>query len=275
MPSLPIQLIATDLDGTLLHSNLGISPRARRVIARAQALDIPVIPVTARQTFGLKEIAKAAGFNEWALCNNGAQGVHLATGQVLFEEYVSVEAQSRLAYQLLEHIPDLLFVSIRAGGQRFVAQQGYAQIAQFSNHKRHPEEMGAYSLEEVLAKPSLKFIVRHPTIPTKELWPLVQNLPLTGVHLTHSGAPFLEVMAEGVSKAWGVQQLCHHLNIPQSAVLALGDAPNDAEMLAWAGHGIAMANAHPEAQAAADELTLSNDEDGWAVAVEQILERQS
>lgn len=267
----PIKLIATDLDGTLLHSNLGISPRARHAIAHAHQLGIPVIPVTARQPFGLQEIAQAAGFNQWALCNNGAQGIHLATGQVLFEKYISVEAQSRLAHQLLEHIPGLLFVSIRSGGRRFLAQQGYAQIAQFSNHKRHPKEMGAYSLEEVLAQPSLKLIIRHPTIPTPELWPHIQNLPFTGLHITHSGAPFLEVMAEGITKAWGVKQLCHHLNIPQHAVLALGDAPNDTEMLAWAGHGIAMANAHPEVQAAADQITLSNDEDGWAIAVEQIL----
>ena len=54
-------------------------------------------------------------------------------------------------------------------------------------------------------------------------------------------------------------------------VVAFGDMPNDAEMLAWAGRGVAVANAHPDALAAADEVTASNDLDGVAVALERLL----
>ena len=81
----------------------------------------------------------------------------------------------------------------------------------------------------------------------------------------------MEVLAEGVSKAWGLAKLCELLQIDASEVLAFGDAPNDAEMLAWAGRGVAVGNAEPEALAAASEVTLSNDQDGVAVVLEELL----
>ncbi|MFC6591411.1 HAD family hydrolase [Deinococcus lacus] len=80
----------------------------------------------------------------------------------------------------------------------------------------------------------------------------------------------MEVAAEGLTKAAGLARLCEHLGVAQAEVLAFGDAPNDAEMLAWAGHGVAMANAHPEALAAADAVTLSNEEDGVAAVLESL-----
>lgn len=105
----------------------------------------------------------------------------------------------------------------------------------------------------------------------RELLGELRAVDLGGYAVTHSGAPFLEVLAEGVSKAWGLAKLCETLGIAQREVLAFGDAPNDAEMLAWARRGVAMANAEPEALAAADEVTLSNAEDGVAAVIERLL----
>jgi hydroxymethylpyrimidine pyrophosphatase-like HAD family hydrolase len=179
-----------------------------------------------------------------------------------------------VAQALTERVPGVLFVSVRQGGEVFVAQQGYADLAHFEDHKRDPADMGQHALEAVLAEPSLKFIVRHPTLTPRELLPHVQALKVPGFAVTHSGAPFLEVLAEGVSKAWGLAQLCAALGVGQAEVVAFGDAPNDAEMLAWAGRGVAMRNAEPETLEAADEVTLTNDEDGVAVVIEQLLAAQ-
>ncbi|TSA84693.1 HAD family phosphatase [Deinococcus detaillensis] len=266
-----IRLIATDLDGTLLRSDLSVSERTRRALDRARAAGIHTVPVTARQPHGVKMIAEQAGFNEYALCGNGAHGVHLATGETLFEAHVTQAAQRALAEALSAQVPDVLFVSVRDGGTTFVAQQGYAEIAHFEDHKRDPGTMGSAGLAEVLALPSLKFIVRHATLTPRELLTQVQALNLSGFAATHSGAPFLEILAEGVSKAWGLTRLCGRLGIDASEVLAFGDALNDAEMLSWAGRGVAMANAEEEALAAADEVTLSNDEDGLAAVLERLL----
>ncbi|GBF07610.1 cof family hydrolase [Deinococcus aerius] len=266
-----IRLIATDLDGTLLRPDLSVSARTRAALDAARAAGIHVVPVTARQPRGVRRIAEAAGFTEYALCGNGAHGVHLGTGEVLFEAHVEEAAQRALALALAARVPGVLFVSVRQGGEVFVAQEGYAAIAQFEDHKREPVEMGAFSLDDVLALPSLKFIVRHTTLTPRELLAELRALNLGGFAVTHSGAPFLEVLAEGVSKAWGLERLCARLGIAREEVLAFGDAPNDAEMLAWAGHGVAMGHAEPEALEAADEITLTNTQDGVAAVIERVL----
>ena len=272
---MPIRLIATDLDGTLLRSDLSVSPRTRAALDAARAAGLHVVPVTARQPRGVRRIAEAAGFTQWALCGNGAHGVHLSTGEVLFEAHVAADVQRALAVALAERVPGTLFVSVREGGEVFVAQTGYADIAHVEDHKREPAEMGAHGLDAVLEQPSLKFIVRHPRLTPRELLPELRALGLPGFAVTHSGAPFLEVLAEGVSKAWGLERLCAHLGVARSEVLAFGDAPNDAEMLAWAGRGVAVSNADAEAREVATELTLSNDEDGVAAVLEALLLQSS
>jgi len=63
--------------------------------------------------------------------------------------------------------------------------------------------------------------------------------------------------------------VCELLDVPARRVVAFGDMPNDVAMLRWSGHGVAMANAHDDVLAAADEVTAPNSEDGVA----QVLER--
>ena len=267
-----IRLIATDLDGTLLRSDRTVSRRTRAALDRARAAGLEVVPVTARQPNGLALIAAEAGFDGYALCGNGAHGLHLGRHETLFEEHLSVEAQTRLALALIAARPEVRFASVRDGGRLFMAQEGYADLATYQDHKRHPHEMGRHALEEVLGATSLKFIARSPELSPRELHREVMALGLEGFSATHSGAPFLEVLAEGVHKAWGVARLCELLGIESREVLAFGDATNDAELIAWAGRGVAMANAEPEALEAADEVTLSNDEDGVAVVIERLLD---
>ncbi|EYB67786.1 hypothetical protein DEIPH_ctg032orf0023 [Deinococcus phoenicis] len=270
-----IRLIATDLDGTLLRPDLTVSARTRAALDAARVAGIHVVPVTARQPRGVRRIAEAAGFTDYALCGNGAHSVHLGTGETLFEAHVPEAVQRAVAQALAARVPGVLFVSVREGGEVFVAQDGYAAIAHFEDHKREPGEMGTFTLDDVLARPSLKFIVRHVALTPRELLAELRALGLGGFAVTHSGAPFLEVLAEGVSKAWGLERLCARLGIAREEVLAFGDAPNDAEMLAWAGRGVAMANAEPEALEAADEVTLNNAEDGVAVVIERVLREQA
>ncbi|HET8602870.1 MAG TPA: HAD family hydrolase [Marmoricola sp.] len=266
-----IRLVATDLDGTLLRDDLTVSPRARAAIEATQAAGIPVVPVTARQPMGLAPIARDVGFSDWALCANGALGLHLRTGDVLFEEHLEVEVQQALAEALRTEVPGLVFASVRQRGEVFLAEEGCAAMATFSDHKRDPATMGAHPLAAVLAQPSVKLVVRHPAIDNDTLLGLIRGLGLEGFEVTHSGAPFVEVLPRGVSKAWGLARLCEHLDIDAAEVLAFGDAPNDAEMLAWAGRGVAVANAAAASRAAADELTASNQDDGVAVVLERML----
>lgn len=270
-PASGFRLIATDLDGTLLGDTGLVSPRTRAALDAARDAGIPTIPVTARQPIGLRPIAEQAGFDDWALCGNGAYGVHLSTGEHLFAEEIRADVQRQLADALLEVIPDLLFASVRDAGEGFVAQDGYAAIADVNDHKRHPDSMGGVPLADVLGAPSLKLVIRHPSVPIPEIFAALQSLGLTGFEATLSGAPFVEVMAQGVTKATGLAQVCARLDVDRSEVLAFGDALNDLEMLQWAGHGVAVANAIDVVRDAADEVTSANTEDGVAQVIERML----
>lgn len=267
-----IRLIATDLDGTLLDDGGTVSARTRAALDAARDAGIETIPVTARQPIGLRPIAEQAGFDSWALCGNGAYGLHLKTGEHLFAEEIPADVQRELAEALLKSIPDLVFASVRDAGEGFVAQHGYADIAQLSDHKRDPQTMGGVALDEVVGSPSLKLVIRHASVPIDEIFMALNALGLTGFAATLSGAPFVEVMAQGVTKASGLAQVCERLSVGHSQVLAFGDALNDLEMLQWAGHGVAMANAIDVVRDAADEVTASNHDDGVAAVIERMLE---
>ena len=79
-----------------------------------------------------------------------------------------------------------------------------------------------------------------------------------------SATALLEISGPGVTKASTLALLCADLGIGAADVIAFGDMPNDLPMLTWAGRGVAVANAHPDVLAAADEVTTSNDDDGVA-----------
>jgi hypothetical protein len=90
------------------------------------------------------------------------------------------------------------------------------------------------------------------------------------VDITFStGYGLIELSAPGVTKGTGLARLAGELSVAPADVLAVGDMPNDLPMLRWAGHGVAMANAHPAVLEAADEITASNSEDGLALVLER------
>lgn len=263
--------MATDLDGTLLGSDLTVSARTRAALDAVRAAGVPVVPVTARQPEGMREVAAAGGFDGWALCSNGALGLHLGTREVLFEAAIEPSAQQALAAAFDLAVPGLVYASVRDRGEIFLAEEAYVATATYDDHKRDPDTMLRASRRDVLADPSLKLIVRHPGLPADALWERVRHVEVPGLHLTRSGAPFLEVQPEGADKATGLARVCRELGVAPADVVAFGDAPNDAPMLAWAGHAVAVAGACAETLAVADEVTASNDEDGVARVLERLL----
>ncbi len=266
-----VRLIATDLDGTLLRSDLTVSSRTRSALDALRRRGVPLIPVTARQPIGLRLIAQQTGFTDWALCGNAALALHLSTGEVLFEHFIAADAQRALVTALAALIPEVRYAAVRNRGEEFVAEHGYALLADFSDHKRDPRSMVERDLSEVIGSPSQKLVARHAVVPVPDLVSAIRGLGLPGFGVTHSGAPFAEILPPGIDKSVGLAELCAHLGVDRTQVLAFGDAENDVEMLAWAGYGVAVANAVPATVAAADEVTARNDEDGVALVLERVL----
>jgi hydroxymethylpyrimidine pyrophosphatase-like HAD family hydrolase len=121
--------------------------------------------------------------------------------------------------------------------------------------------------------PAVKLMLRHPELSADALLAHARELLGDLAEVSHSSAhdALLEISAPGVSKASSLAQLCARAGIASGEVMAFGDMPNDLPMLVWAGRGVAVANAHPDVLAAADEVTGSNDESGVAAVLEHVL----
>ncbi|MBO0877761.1 MAG: HAD hydrolase family protein, partial [Pseudonocardia sp.] len=112
--------------------------------------------------------------------------------------------------------------------------------------------------------------VRRPGMTSDAMVAALAPLVGDGVALTFSNSSGLvEVAPAGVTKATGLASVATELGVAPSDAIAFGDMPNDIPMLDWAGHGVAMANAHPDVLAAADEVTASNTDDGVALVLER------
>ena len=126
------------------------------------------------------------------------------------------------------------------------------------------------SFADVLSAPAVKLLVRKPGVPSSELAAmLAKHVGVLGDITYSTNDGLVEISSIGISKAVGLQQVARPLGISAQGTVAFGDMPNDVPMLLWAGHGVAMGNAHPEAVEAANEVTGSNDDDGLARVLER------
>ena len=270
-----VRLIATDVDGTLVRSDhRTISPRNRAAFAAARQAGIDVLAISGRQPYSIGAIVAGSPLEGFVVGSNGAVAVDLANRHVLFEELLDVDAQRTLAHAMLAEFPEARVVSVRSAGNEYVAQHGYvgeqdpgAENALWAVSHRFAD------LDDVLAEPSLKLVVKHPdpTLAPEQMLEVARGLAVPGTHPTTSGAPFLEIGRAGVSKASALARFAADRGIDPADVVTFGDNLNDVEMLRWAGLGVAMGNAVAGAKEAADEVTLHHEADGVAVVIERLL----
>jgi Cof subfamily protein (haloacid dehalogenase superfamily) len=260
-----IRLIATDLDGTLLRKDKTVSERTREALQRVQAAGIVVALVTGRPVRRARVIAREIGVSGLAVCCNGGIVYDLANDAILLDEMMPGEVAQRLVTDIRAAVPGVHFATER--GLRFGHEPAYAEFAVYAD----AEEPLCDDAHVLCAEGVTKLIVRHPTMSIDDLWAITREIAGDAATATHSGAPFIEVSATGITKASALAHLCARLGIAQSATIAIGDMPNDLPMLAWAGRSVAVANAHPDVRAAADEITASNEENGVAKVLERLL----
>ncbi|MCG6566599.1 Cof-type HAD-IIB family hydrolase [Tessaracoccus sp. ZS01] len=266
------RLLATDVDGTLITTAHQISERTRAAFRAAKDAGLEVIAISGRQPYSIAAIVQGTALDGDAIGSNGAVAMNLNSREVHFEETMELSSQREIADRLLELFPGIKLVSVRSAGDSYMAEEGYPGLQDLGAWEtRWPVRHWYGPREEVLAEASLKLVVRDDAILPDHLLAAARALRVPGCHPTTSGAPFLEVGPDGVTKASALERYCAARGIDRSDVVVFGDNINDLEMLRWAGLGVAMANGEPEARTAADHVTLSNDDDGVAVVIEEIL----
>lgn len=264
-----IKLVATDLDGTLLRDDRSISARTRETLARVLASGIKLVLVTARPPRFVQDLARSLDLTGTALCCNGAIVYDILTDALLEHTPIPSADAIALVRSLRDVAPSITFAT--ESGYTFGQEPAYRALSEYAI------PVVTYGVQvadaEILcSQPVSKLIARHPTRPAADIYPLALGIIGGRAEVTYSSERYLEFSAPGVDKARSLARYCQTLGITQAEVIAFGDMPNDAAMLRWAGHGVAVANAHPDALAAARSVTATNMDDGVARMLEQALD---
>ncbi|HEX2134098.1 MAG TPA: HAD family hydrolase [Actinophytocola sp.] len=265
-------LVASDVDGTLLDPVERVTPRTARVIGRVLGSDVPFVLVSGRPPRWIPAVAKAAGLTGYAVCANGATVYDIGADRVISSTDLDPVLLHDAADALRRVLPESRLAAERVaeGLAPFVTEPGFRNPWGTPDGELD-EETNDVPVAEVLGHPAVKLLVRHGKLTSQQMAEAAADvLSGAGLEITYStNRGLIELSAVGVTKASGLAEVCDLLSVRRERVVAFGDMPNDLPMLRWVGHGVAMANAHDDVLAAADEVTAPNAEDGVA----QVLER--
>ena len=261
----PIDLIAIDIDGTLLDSQGALSDGAQTAIDRARANGILIALVTGRNHAGLMHVKDLIGHKLPYICSGGAYIANPETGEVI--------QQTPVPRKTIEHVVAL---ARKADAAIFIEAHGhiYAETEPHVVDAVGPlASVDVILMDDILqgfeGDPQKIVMIKDPeTLATLEA---EIRQKVDAVYLSYSSPIYLEVTKQGVNKGNALKQLARYLRIPLSHVAAIGDEKNDMSMFAVAGLAIAMGNAPAEVQSAADLIAPSNDEGGVTWAINQIL----
>ncbi|WP_329456930.1 Cof-type HAD-IIB family hydrolase [Streptomyces sp. NBC_01497] len=277
LPARP-RLIATDLDGTLLRDDKSVSDRTIAALAAAEDAGITVFFVTGRPPRWMDVVRDHVHGHGLAICGNGAVVVDLHTG-------VAVEVRPLPRAVALDVVREL---RVAAPGTSFAVEFADG-ITYEPEYPRFPLDPGSLlaPAEKLLDEdgvaagradgtltPVVKLLAHHRDLTPDGFLTLARTVGGDRATFTRSSpSALVEVSGFGVSKASTLALCCAERGISADEVVAFGDMPNDLEMLTWAGTSYAMGNAHPDVIAAASARTVTNEEDGVAVVIEQIIAR--
>jgi Cof subfamily protein (haloacid dehalogenase superfamily) len=261
------RLVASDIDGTLIRSDGTLSRRTLDVI---DALPVPLVLVTGRPLRWLQQIYDQLTEPLPAVCANGAVIYDPGTDEVLRADPLAVDLLLDVAKRLRDAIPDVALAVEVEDGRSFWYEQAWPLRWDGEHHAVRVLS----TPEELTSVPAVKLLARSASHQEPDVFYELVSSTLNGLaEATHSSSSALvEISAAGVTKAAGLAWMCEREGITASEVIAFGDMPNDIPLLTWAGHSVAMGNAHPAVRAVADEVGLTNDEDGVARRLQDLFD---
>lgn len=267
-----IRLIAIDLDGTLVRSDQTISDHTIRTAIAAQRNGVRIAIVSGRPTFGASPAAEAlqlADYGGYLVSYNGAEIYDCRTSKMLFSNTLD-EAVKPIIYQTAQ---DKALAVMTYIGKEVVTETANADN-EYIRYSSMRNKMPVRPVNDFLteaAQPIVKCIIVGEPEKLVSIEPTL-NAALHGRADAYRSEPFfLEIVPHGIDKAQGLSQLLTATGITPEEVMALGDGFNDLPMIEYAGLGVAMGNAQDAVKAKADYVTLSNNDEGVAAAIERFI----
>jgi Cof subfamily protein (haloacid dehalogenase superfamily) len=264
------ELVASDVDGTLIDPYERVSARTRAAVAALVADGVPFVLATGRPPRWIAPVVAGLGFAPLCVCGNGAVLYDAGTDKVLGASVLDVETLAWVADIAEKVLPGCGLAAERIGASAHdAATPQFVSSPQYEHAWLNPDDT-AVARDEVIDTPAIKMLIRLPGARSGDMAVTLAAHIGDRADITYSTEHgLIEISASGVTKASGLRTLGERLGVDPADMVAFGDMPNDIPMLRMVGLGVAMGHAHPEALAAADEITGTNSEDGVA----QVLER--
>lgn len=263
---LPYQLVALDVDGTLVVPGQGCASRAvQRAVKAVQALGAKVVIASGRCQFAAVDARVLGGIRpDYAVCAGGAQ-VTDAAGNALAAHTLTPEQM----YALVDYCENYDHALAFSFKDHYYVYIGYEEVW------RYYGKMAEHAEFLINGEDQDRHLQDMPYAAFCHMTP--EHVAGFGQLYGHLGLRFIpfapgwyDICQTGLTKASGLADLLSRLNLPASAVLAMGDGENDVELLRMAGLGVAMANAAPAARAAADRIAPDVRQDGAARLLDEV-----
>lgn len=276
------KLIALDLDGTLTNDDKIITPKTYDALMRAQQQGIRLILASGRPPYGMRPLAEQLHMAEYGgmlLCYNGGHIEELTPANSKDNTTSQIHGKVLVEVQLAEeYLPQLHQWQEESGMTLMSYYEDHIYTEYPGNKYVHQSSknnnMSIIKLDDFvrdMPRPINKcLMVGDPAIVPE--WEEKMQKAMEGkMNIMHSTPYFIELLPLGIDKGIALEKLLPQLGMTPDNLMAFGDSFNDIGMLQYAGMGIAMANAEPEVKAVADYVTLSNEEDGVAAALQHFL----
>ena len=272
---MPLPLIATDLDGTLLMTgSQTLHPDAHDAVHQAISAGIPLVFATGRSPIDILPVAELVGHRWFAVCCDGTAIVDLRNDEVLATHPMLESDLRTIVGTIRDNFPAARFMIDRVAvgiidpeNHGLIIEEGFK--APWADALYGSERIE--TIELALHEPNIvKLCMYLPTdLDHDQIFLEARDLvsPHSTVVRINSDEIFLDLCKLGVSKATGVAEIAGFIGVHPEDVFAVGDLHNDYEMLDWAGFSFAVANAHPVIQDIADVVVPSNDDGGVAKVV--------
>jgi Cof subfamily protein (haloacid dehalogenase superfamily) len=285
-----IRLIAIDIDGTLTPSTgPKISPRNSAALRAAEAAGIEIVISTGRrEAYAMPLIAQVGLSGESVMISSNGAVVRGFDGELFDRRFLSVETARELCGALRSY-GTLVFTFDRAGAGCMVIeslQQLHARIDRWVEANR-PYLLEIEPIERAFdgGEEPIQGMVCGTVAQMLEAEQQLLSVPVAAqiaMHRTEYVArnlSILDLLPPGCSKGVALELVARRRGLKREQIMAIGDNLNDLEMLEYAGRAVVMANANADVLALARsrgwELTASNDDDGVALAVEEVLRLQA
>lgn len=238
------QLVAIDIDDTLIQHDGPVPEFVADAIARTQDRGVHVVAATGRSLSTTVPVCRAAGIRDWAVCSNGAM---LAT----IDPDAVVETITFDPADLLLRIERL----VPNGSYGVEGVDGTFRTNKLFRHSALTSGIREVPFDHLLAEPVMRVVVRSEDHLDEGLGFLARELGLHSVVFGTGDVAWLDIGPQGVSKATMLARLCERLGVDPARTMTIGDSMNDAEMLEWAGVGVLMGHAQDHMRIHADVLT--------------------